>query len=203
METYVPFEIVKAIPIFEILAKFDISINRSGFCCCPFHNEKTPSMKVYGDHVYCFGCGQHADGIGLAAKILGVTPTEAATYLAGEFGIPIEGCAPTYAQIRAQAKARAELQALKELRRQKINEAFEILGAYIRLLTEWKRTLPYNDRRYIWAIHHLSNAEYNFDELMEMSDDNEQKIKCIDFLTKQRYFEQAQEIINRVNGGNK
>lgn len=200
METYVPFEIVKAIPISEILTKLGISINRSGFCCCPFHNEKTPSMKVYSDHVYCFGCGQHADGIGLAAKILGITPTEAATYLAREFGIPVEGRAPTYAQIRAQAKARAELQALKELRRQKINEAFKVLGAYIRLLTEWQKTLPYNDRRYIWAIHHLNDAIYNFDELMTMDDDNEQKIRCIDFLTKQGFFAQANEIIKKVGG---
>ncbi len=200
METYVPFEIVKAIPISEILKKLSIEINRSGFCSCPFHNEKTPSMKVYADHAYCFGCGQRADGIGLTAKVLGISPVEAATYLAKEFGIPVQSHAPTYAQIRAQAKMREELQALKELRRQKINEAFKILCAYIRLLTKWEKTLPYNDRRYIWAIHHLNDAINNFDSLMEMSDNDEQKIRCIDFLIKQGFFAQAKEIIKKVGG---
>lgn len=27
---------------------------------CPFHDEKTPSMVLYGDHGYCFGCGKYA-----------------------------------------------------------------------------------------------------------------------------------------------
>ncbi|MBQ2116367.1 MAG: hypothetical protein II193_07260, partial [Lachnospiraceae bacterium] len=75
------------------------------------------------------------------------------------------------------------------------NEAFKILCAYIRLLTKWEKTLPYNDRRYIWAIHHLNDAINNFDSLMEMSDDDEQKIRCIDFLIKQGFFAQANEII--------
>ena len=29
------------------------------WCCCPFHNEKTPSCKINDDYgsFYCFGCG--------------------------------------------------------------------------------------------------------------------------------------------------
>ena len=39
-------------------------------CCCPFHNEKTPSFTVYPPSVnqkyysfYCFGCGKGGDSI--------------------------------------------------------------------------------------------------------------------------------------------
>lgn len=28
---------------------------------CPFHSEKTPSLRIYRDHAYCFGCGWYGD----------------------------------------------------------------------------------------------------------------------------------------------
>lgn len=30
---------------------------------CPFHNDGTPSCKVYADHFYCFGCKATGDVI--------------------------------------------------------------------------------------------------------------------------------------------
>lgn len=44
-----------------ILNMYSIRINKNGFCRCPFHQEKTASMKVYKDSVYCYGCGLSAD----------------------------------------------------------------------------------------------------------------------------------------------
>ena len=38
-------------------------------CCCPFHDEKTPSMVLYEDHFYCFGCKENGDAIKLYMKI--------------------------------------------------------------------------------------------------------------------------------------
>jgi hypothetical protein len=31
--------------------------------CCPFHDEKTPSLHIYPDHYYCFGCKAYGDHI--------------------------------------------------------------------------------------------------------------------------------------------
>jgi DNA primase len=28
---------------------------------CPFHQEKSPSLKVWPDHYFCFGCGARGD----------------------------------------------------------------------------------------------------------------------------------------------
>lgn len=44
-----------------VIEEYGLSINRSGYCNCPFHNERTPSMKIYKDSYYCFGCGEHGD----------------------------------------------------------------------------------------------------------------------------------------------
>ena len=36
---------------------------RDYWCCCPFHEEKTPSCKINDDQgsFYCFGCGAKGD----------------------------------------------------------------------------------------------------------------------------------------------
>lgn len=44
-----------------------------GFAKCPFHDEKTGSMKVYKDNRYhCFGCGADGDVIDLVMKLAGL-----------------------------------------------------------------------------------------------------------------------------------
>lgn len=45
----------------DIVRKYGFKPNRSGFISCPFHKEKTASMKIYQDSFYCFGCGKAGD----------------------------------------------------------------------------------------------------------------------------------------------
>lgn len=54
-------EIKKSYNMRDILGRYRLHPNRSGFICCPFHKEKTASMKIYQDSYYCFGCGAHGD----------------------------------------------------------------------------------------------------------------------------------------------
>ena len=41
--------------------RYGLPVNRGGMACCPFHDDRTPSMKLYPDHFHCFGCGQAGD----------------------------------------------------------------------------------------------------------------------------------------------
>lgn len=50
-------------PMPEVVRQYGIEINRAGFCRCPFHKEKTASMKIYAQSFYCFGCGAGGDVI--------------------------------------------------------------------------------------------------------------------------------------------
>jgi DNA polymerase len=34
-----------------------------GKLCCPFHDERTPSLQIYPDHFHCYGCGAHGDAV--------------------------------------------------------------------------------------------------------------------------------------------
>jgi hypothetical protein len=45
--------------------------------CCPFHDEKTPSLHIYPDHYYCFGCGAYGDHIDWLIQIEGLDHTAA------------------------------------------------------------------------------------------------------------------------------
>ena len=60
-------------------------------CCCPFHQEKTPSFVVYpsNDTWHCFGCGEGGNAIGFVMKKEGLTFPEAVRKLAHKFGVPI------------------------------------------------------------------------------------------------------------------
>ena len=58
--------------------------NRAGFICCPFHKEKTASMKIYKKDFNCFGCGANGDIFTFVMLMDGLTCKEAFKELGGE-----------------------------------------------------------------------------------------------------------------------
>ena len=57
------FEAVKqSVTTREAAEHYGIRVNRNGMACCPFHNDKTPSMKL-DKRFHCFGCGADGDVI--------------------------------------------------------------------------------------------------------------------------------------------
>ena len=82
------FKIVKsAVTPRQAAEAYGLAIGRNDMARCPFHNDKTPSMKLYEDHFYCFGCGAAGDVVTLTAQLLGLGPYEAAKRLARDFGL--------------------------------------------------------------------------------------------------------------------
>ena len=67
------FETVKqSITVREAAQMYGIEVNRSGMACCPFHDDKNPSMKLNEEYFYCFGCGATGDVIDLGGRELEV-----------------------------------------------------------------------------------------------------------------------------------
>lgn len=80
-------EIRNAVPMQDIAKFYGLQISRSGMACCPFHDDKTPSMKIYFDHFYCFGCGESGDGTAFVAKLFHISQFEAAKKISYDFGL--------------------------------------------------------------------------------------------------------------------
>ena len=71
----------------DVAEYYGVDMNRGGFTSCLFHDEQTPSMKLYDEHFHCFGCGCHGSVIDLTVKLFNILPIEAAQKLAYDFGI--------------------------------------------------------------------------------------------------------------------
>ena len=73
------FEAVKqSVSTREAAAFYGIEVKRNGMACCPFHDDKNPSMKLNEEYFYCFGCGATGDVIDFTAKLFDLSPKEAA-----------------------------------------------------------------------------------------------------------------------------
>lgn len=78
-------EIKKTYSMRDILGRYGMQPNRAGFICCPFHKEKTASMKIYQDSYYCFGCGAHGDIFDFVSQMEDITFREAFFNLGGTY----------------------------------------------------------------------------------------------------------------------
>ena len=82
------FDTLKArITVPQAAAHYGVRIGRNGMCRCPFHPDKTPSMKINETYYYCFGCHCTGDVIGFTARLFNLSPLDAARKLVLDFGI--------------------------------------------------------------------------------------------------------------------
>ena len=106
-------------------------IHRGDMICCPFHDDRTPSMKLYDDHFYCFGCQKSGDVIDLAAQLLRITNHEAAKRLAVDFGICNDSAAPAIRHSVAYEQTRQF--------HEDEQECYLALLDYLKLLELWEQ----------------------------------------------------------------
>lgn len=154
------FEAVKAAVTPRMAAeRYGLPIQQGSMVCCPFHADRTPSMKLNEDYFYCFGCGAHGDVIALTAQLFDLPPAEAAKKLAADFGIT--GQKPSILAKLQRGKSQAELE----------GRSFRVLGDYLQILQDWKEhCTPQSpedaiDPRYAEACHMLERIENMLDIL--------------------------------------
>ena len=85
------FETIKvAVTPRQVAEHYGLTVGRNGMTCCPFHEDKHPSMKLNEDYFYCFGCHASGDVIDFTARLFGLSPYAAAQKLKSDFGIGAE-----------------------------------------------------------------------------------------------------------------
>lgn len=82
-------DVKSLVPVREAAEMYGYGPNRSGFICCPFHGERTPSLKLYdGDRgFFCFGCGKGGSVVDFVGELFGLSPMEAVRKLNLDFNL--------------------------------------------------------------------------------------------------------------------
>lgn len=130
-------QIKQAVSMPDVCSLYGIHIDRGGFTNCPFHGEKTGSLKVYPGRrgFYCFGCHKGGDVIDFVAQYFGLNFLDAMRKLNQDFslGLPLDGSTDKEAEKKAKQLAYQRRQA--EARRKKRLQALQ--NAYDRALTRF------------------------------------------------------------------
>lgn len=166
-------QIKEAVATRHAAEMYGLKVNRNGMTCCPFHNDKHPSMKV-DKGFYCFACGAKGDAIHFVEKFFGISSYEAAKKLAEDFHIPIAMEKSKSKSILKKKKVQKNnpYQLMQEFARWE-KYCIRILADYLHLLEEWK--LQYAPRyfedewkgEFVEACNCRANTEYYLDILLE------------------------------------
>lgn len=134
----------------RVIEFYGFKINRAGFISCPFHSEKTASLKVYSGTKgwNCYGCGQNGSVVDFVMKLFGLNYHQAIVRLSHDFRLNI-------------TKERPDARHLNEMRRKKKEQ--ERLEYINKLIDEYK-ALEF--RKYYYQFHDNKPAK-KFEELSE------------------------------------
>ena len=166
------FEAVKqSVSTREAAEFYGIKVRRNGMACCPFHDDKNPSMKV-DQRFHCFGCGEDGDVIDFTAKLFDLSSKEAAEKLAQDFGLIYDSQAPPR---RRYVRQKNEAQKFREDRQR----CYRVLSDYYYLLKKWEadnspRTPEEEPHpRFVEAIQKKTYVEYLLDLFLYESEEEQ------------------------------
>ena len=163
------FEAVKqSVTTRQAAEHYGIRVNRNGMCACPFHNDKTPSMKV-DRRFHCFGCQADGDVIDFVSRLHGTGTKEAALMLAQDFSVPYEDRKPTG---RSRPRPKAPTETPEQQFRRMERHCFRVLSDYYHLLRRWERDYAPQTPEEVWnplfteALQNKVEIEYLLDVLL-------------------------------------
>ena len=73
----------------QVAESYGLRIRKNGVACCPFHDDRHPSMKVDKNY-HCFACGVGGDVIDYTARMYGLSQYDAAKKLIEDFGLHVQ-----------------------------------------------------------------------------------------------------------------
>ena len=171
--------------------RYGVQVNHSGMACCPFHDDRHPSMKI-DERFYCFGCHITGDVSDFTARLFSLPLYHAAKKLANDFNIqplPPGQSAPIPKLPAAVIERKEEQRVLK------------ILIEYERLLEKWKEEFVPSDPkdenwdgRFVHAVHHLPPLSDAIDRLF--SSDPDERKAIMDSIRSTDTIAQIETILN-------
>jgi len=134
----------------DILQHYNLYPNYHNFICCPFHDEKTPSLKIDDDKFRCFGCGKHGDLIDFVAFYENIDTKTAISLIDAWYNLGLS--APLTAE---QKKLYKQQQAM----RNRIALRKKNLDLYTKSITTRILTAIYDTERVIYYYDNLYHSQ--------------------------------------------
>lgn len=161
------FEAVKrSVTTRQAAEAYGLRVNQAGKTQCPFHNDRTPSMKV-DKRFHCFGCGADGDVIDFTARLYGLDTKSAAEKLAADFQIPY-----THNKRKETVKKFVREKSEEQMYRELEQKCCRVLSDYLHLLQHWKRAYAPKPEDEAWhplfveALQKKDYIEYLLDVLL-------------------------------------
>ena len=163
-------EIRNRVTASEALPFYGLTVDRAGFCKCPFHQgDNTGSLKIYtgsrGWH--CFACGAGSSVVDFVMQYFGLSFLDAQRKINDDFGLglPIDKPLNRQEQIYAANRIRKQREAMQERERkaQALRDAVDrALSAFV-LMDKLSMRQPPSGA----IIAHRDAAWYNYCEANE------------------------------------
>ena len=189
------YETIKAaISVKQAAEHYGLKVNRNGMACCPFHNDRYPSLKMNEDYFFCFGCGAKGDVIDFVARLFNLSGYEAVQKLAADFGLDPKP--PT-----AVALPKPKHPYIRQFREDEML-CFRVLTDYLHLLEDWKvRYAPKTpddalDDRFVEACQMLDYIE-DLADILTFAE-LEVRVKTVDMLQKDGMIDRLEERLKRT-----
>jgi len=142
--------IKRTLSMYDVAVMYGFTPNRSGNIKCPFHAEKTPSLKIYkepGRGFYCYGCGAGSTVIDFVMKLFNISFQAAVVRLNADFKLGL-------------LNERPDPKALEE-RRRRMKEIEKACAAFT---AEWDKKMLEHRRLWYAKIHKApSSPDEEFD----------------------------------------
>lgn len=166
-------EIKNLITMDDIAIKYGFKPNRSGFINCPFHNENTPSLKMYkGNKGFsCFGCGESGDIIQFVMKYFEINFMQALVKIDTDFHLGLTGKRLSDNEkkmiVKEQVK-KSQIALFEQKQEERINELYNFYCANNRRMLKNKN--KYAPKKNDKCIHPLyleaTGAEYKYNNYL-------------------------------------
>lgn len=117
----------------EIASRYGYTPNRSGYIPCPFHAEKTASLKLHKSGWYCYGCGKGGSVIDFVMLHEGYNFAQAVKAIDGNLGLGLLEVkrVSLLADIK-QGKMQANFDKVKEQIKDAINDTIRLASGLLR-----------------------------------------------------------------------
>ncbi len=179
----------------QVAEFYGIKVNRNGMCCCPFHKDKNPSMKI-DRRYYCFGCGEKGDAVDFVAKYFSLGLKDAALKICNDFHLSYDE------KIIIKMKMLKPKKSEEQIYREAYGRCYKVLSDYLLLLKRWKTEYRPEDGNCEWhpyfceALKETDHVEYLLDTLLN-GDISDRAFLIADYGKKVSEIERRLEQFNR------